>query len=154
LKAKGQENLSEDEQSIFQKLVKVDRKVAMIMAGDLVGAGVDTVNVMESGSKNILILSKFQTSVAVSVILYCLAKNPEKQDKLREEIMKILPEKDTPFIAEKMKNIPYLKAVIKEGLRMFPPIAGTMRKAGQDLVLQGYQVPKGVKMNKNYLYRM
>ncbi len=83
----------------------------------------------------------------MSVILYCLAKNPEKQDKLREEIMKILPEKDKPFIAEKMKSIPYLKAVIKEGLRMFPPIAGTMRKAGQDLVLQGYQVPKGVTGN-------
>jgi hypothetical protein len=46
LKAKSQENLSEDEQSIFQKLVKVDRKVAMIMAGDLVAGGVDTVNTL------------------------------------------------------------------------------------------------------------
>lgn len=79
------------------------------------------------------------------MILYCLAKNPEKQRKLRLEIWKILPDKNTPLTVEKLTNTPYLQAVIKEGLRMFPVFSGVARKTGQDLILQGYQVPKGVQ---------
>jgi cytochrome P450 family 12 len=75
-----------------------------------------------------------------------LAKNPEKQQKLREELLTILPSKDSPLTPENMRNLPYLRAVIKEGLRIFAPTVGTVRAAGQDMVLQGYQIPEDVRI--------
>ena len=76
--------------------------------------------------------------------MYCLAKHPEKQEKLREELMKILPNKDSCLTSENMKNMPYLRACIKEGTRIYPAVSGNLRKTGNDVVLQGYQIPKGV----------
>lgn len=80
-------------------------------------------------------------------ILYCLAKNPEKQKILREELKRILPNKDSKLTSDSLTNIPYLRAVMKEGMRLYPPTAGNVRKIGQDLVVAGYQIPKGVNRN-------
>uniref|UniRef100_A0A8W7PEZ2 Cytochrome P450 n=1 Tax=Anopheles coluzzii TaxID=1518534 RepID=A0A8W7PEZ2_ANOCL len=112
-------------QSVLEKLLKINKHVAVIMSLDMLIAGIDT------------------TSSGSTGVLYCLAKNPEKQAKLREELRTILPKKDSPLTAENMHNLPYLRACIKEGLRMYQPVAGNMRAAGRDLVLQGYQIPKG-----------
>lgn len=71
-----------------------------------------------------------------------MAKNPEKQAKLREEILRILPEKDSEFTEASMKNVPYLRACIKEALRIYPLAAGNARVVKSDIVLDGYQVPK------------
>lgn len=77
-------------------------------------------------------------------ILYYLAINPDKQNILREELLKILPEKDSPLTAENMKNMPYLRACIKEAQRMMPVLSGIIRAPTQDIVLSGYHVPKHV----------
>lgn len=85
-----------------------------------------------------------QTASGTTGILYCLALNPDKQEKLRQELRTILPKKDSPLTPENMQDLPYLRACIKEGLRVCPPLAGTARAVGKDIVLQGYQIPKGV----------
>lgn len=72
-----------------------------------------------------------------------LAKNPEKQSKLREEVMKVLPHKDSEFDEVAFRNMPYLRACIKEALRFYPLGMGNARVSDQDMVLSGYQVPKG-----------
>jgi len=54
--------------------------------------------------------------------LLCLAKNPEKQAKLREEVMKVLPNKDSEFTEASIKDVPYLRACIKESQRIYPVI--------------------------------
>lgn len=77
--------------------------------------------------------------------MYSLAKNPEKQEKLREELMKIMPDENTPLTEENMKNLPYLRAALKETLRLYPPATVNMRRVTtDDFVLRGYQIPKGV----------
>lgn len=83
-----------------------------------------------------------QTTTTFTGCLLCLAKNPEKQAKLREEILRILPEKDSEFTETSMKNVPYLRACIKEALRIYPLAAGNARVVKSDIVLDGYQVPK------------
>lgn len=40
-----------------------------------------------------------------------------------------------------MKNMPYLRACIKESLRLYPIVVGTSRKITKDIVISGYQVP-------------
>ncbi|XP_052870891.1 cytochrome P450 CYP12A2-like [Anopheles cruzii] len=115
---------SEANQSVLEKLLKIDKQVGIIMALDMLMVGIDTTS---SGSMG---------------LMYCLAKNPDKQAKLREELRTVLPTKDSPLTAENMRNLPYMRACIKEGLRLYPPVAGTFRATGRNIVLQGYRIPK------------
>lgn len=76
--------------------------------------------------------------------LYHLSKNPDKQDKLRQEVFKCLPNKTSKLTADSLNNLPYMRAVLKEAQRLSPVLAGNARKTGRDVVLSGYQVPEGV----------
>ena len=84
-----------------------------------------------------------KTTTALTSILLCLAKNAAKQEKLRTEIMQLLPEKNSLVNAASMKNLPYLRACIKEALRIFPVGPGLIRTTPKDMVLRGHKVPKG-----------
>lgn len=94
------------------------------MALDMLSAGVDT------------------TSNTMSFLLYALALNPEKQAILREEIRGILPDKSSPMTEQAMRNLPYLRACMKEAARMRATLVGTARRLPVDTVLCGYQMPK------------
>lgn len=74
--------------------------------------------------------------------MYALATNPDKQAILRREIMEILPEKDTPLTEQGMKNMPYLRACMKEAGRLRGTVLGTARRLPVNTVLGGYQIPK------------
>ncbi|XP_037952230.1 cytochrome P450 CYP12A2-like [Teleopsis dalmanni] len=119
----------ENQKSVLEKLLRIDKKIATVMAMDMLMAGVDT------------------TSSTFAGIMLCLAKNPEKQEKLREEILKILPEKCSDFTDSSLTNMPYLRACIKESLRLYPLIVGNARVPQKDVVLSGYQVPKGTQVS-------
>ncbi|CAO1387441.1 unnamed protein product [Diamesa serratosioi] len=117
------ENKDEDVMGIVEKLSRIDRNLAVTIAWDILIAGVDS------------------TAAALCSLLYCLAKNPEKQELLRKEVLRVLPEKDSKVMAEKMDNLPYLRAALKESLRMYSVVPGTMRMITKDMVFQGYHVP-------------
>ncbi|KAM7361974.1 uncharacterized protein ACRADG_012838 [Cochliomyia hominivorax] len=119
----------EHEKSVLEKLIKIDKKIATVMAMDMLTAGVDT------------------TSSAFVGLLLCLAKNPQKQAKLREEVMRILPQKDSEFSEESTRNMPYLRACIKEALRIYPVVIANIREPANDVVLSGYRVPKGTQVS-------
>lgn len=115
----------EQESGVLEKLIKVDKNVGIAMAEDMLFAGVDT------------------TSSAMTAVLYNLAKNPDKQEILHQEILKILPDKDSKLTSASFNSVPYMRAVIKESLRVNPLIRGIVRRTGQDLVFQGYRIHKG-----------
>ena len=48
--------------------------------------------------------------------LYCLATNPDKQDKVRAELKKLMAPGE-PVTDEILSKIPYLNAAIKEAFR-------------------------------------
>ena len=54
-----------------------------------------------------------------------LARNPDKQDRLREEVTKF-PGTD-PTYDDFINGFPYLDSVIREALRMHPPLLETIR---------------------------
>lgn len=80
----------------------------------------------------------------MSVLLYHLAKFPDKQELLRAEVFQILPEINSSIDEESFYNAPYFRACLKESLRMQPIAPNNMRAIGQDLVLDGYRIPKNV----------
>ncbi|XP_045533908.1 cytochrome P450 CYP12A2 [Papilio machaon] len=112
IKRLNTETKSDNEKGVLEKLLEIDEHIAHLMASDLLFAGADT------------------TSHSVLLILYLLAKNPEKQTKLREEILSGSDKR------------PYLKACIKEAMRIMPVASGNMRETSKEYNILGYHIPK------------
>ncbi|KAI0213552.1 Cytochrome P450 10, partial [Lamellibrachia satsuma] len=72
--------------------------------------------------------------------LYCLAMNPEAQDALHAEVAQMMKDNAPPNLNN---NVQYLKACIKETLRLFPVTFATSRFIPEGLELGGYEVPAG-----------
>jgi cytochrome P450 len=66
---------------------------------------------------NTNIYALLQTSYSTASALYYLAKNPDKQQKLFQEIHRYLPDKDQPVTSNILNELKYLKACIKETMR-------------------------------------
>ncbi|KAG8952767.1 hypothetical protein FRC04_003690 [Tulasnella sp. 424] len=77
------------------------------------------------------------TSNALNFSLLELARHPEIQDKLRKEITEFVGSGPggEPTYEEYQSKLPYLDAVCKEGLRMYPPASHTERIALIDDVI-------------------
>lgn len=58
----------------------------------------------------------FQTANSLMWVLYNLCRNPQVQQRLLLEIQSVLPGNQMPR-AEDVKNMPYLKACLKESMR-------------------------------------
>ncbi|KAI0933177.1 hypothetical protein AcV7_004723 [Taiwanofungus camphoratus] len=71
-------------------------------------------------------------SNATTWCLYALAKAPEAQRKLREELWSVPTENPT---MDELMALPYLDSVIRETLRVYPPIPATIRVAMRDDVI-------------------
>ncbi|GAB0094309.1 Cytochrome P450 [Sergentomyia squamirostris] len=132
---------SDREIAVLEKLYDIDKDTALVMVLDSLQAGVDT------------------TSLTTFSALYCLAANQDKQDILRAELKKTFPDKNTPLTKENMANLPYLRACIKESMRLMPIFVNNFRTTGQDIVIKGHQIPKltdimmftyGIHMNDSY----
>ncbi|CAH1793199.1 unnamed protein product [Owenia fusiformis] len=93
---------------------------------DLMGGAVDT------------------TSTSAQWILYMLARNPHVQEKLYREVKNLNPGND---VSNYMQHIPYMRAVVKETLRLYPVAALVSRFTPDDITIRGYNIPKGKLVN-------
>ncbi|CAO2175989.1 unnamed protein product [Urochloa humidicola] len=83
---------------------------------------------------------------ALEWIMAEIVKNPGVQEKLHGEIVKATTSRK--FSEEDMQRMPYLKAVVLEGLRRHPPAHIIVpRAAAEDFELGGYVIPKGTSVN-------
>ncbi|KAI3607142.1 cytochrome p 450 [Moniliophthora roreri] len=73
------------------------------------------------------------TSTGISQTLHLLATHPDIQRKLREEIDEAFQDGDASY--EKLVSLPYLDAISRETLRMYPPFSRIIRVAKHDVVL-------------------
>ncbi|KAI9153074.1 hypothetical protein LWI28_005484 [Acer negundo] len=89
------------------------------------------------------------TSTVLQWIMANLVKYPEIQEKLYMEIKGIMNEEDEDVVEEdKLQKLPYLKAVIFEGLRRHPPGYLVLPHAViEDVELGGYTIPKNATIN-------
>ncbi|KAL3374096.1 hypothetical protein AABB24_005859 [Solanum stoloniferum] len=95
------------------------------------------------------------TSTALQWIMANLVKNPSIQEKLYREIASVVGEKQSKFSTdeeavkeEDLQKIPYLKAVILEGLRRNPPGHFVLpHTATEEVELNGYVIPKDTTIN-------
>lgn len=79
------------------------------------------------------IIAGHETSAsAVTWCLFALSINVNIQDKLRKELRAVSTE--TPTMDELMA-LPYLDCVLRETLRLYPPVATSARQAMKDDVI-------------------
>ncbi|XP_019874439.1 probable cytochrome P450 49a1 [Aethina tumida] len=118
------------ELSVLQRVLKMDNdsKLASALALDMFLVGIDT------------------TSNAVASILYQLSLHQDKQEQLYEEVESLLPEIDSDITSDKLERMTYLKACIKETMRMYPVVIGNGRCTTSDCIIGGYHIPKGVQL--------
>ncbi|XVE61192.1 hypothetical protein DITRI_Ditri06bG0019800 [Diplodiscus trichospermus] len=85
-----------------------------------------------------IIMAGTETSeVAVKWAMAELINHPQVFKKLREEIHSVVG--DGRLVKESdVQNLPYLKAVVKETLRLHPPSILTMRQSKEDCKINGY----------------
>ncbi|KAL5770043.1 hypothetical protein ACOSP7_014197 [Xanthoceras sorbifolium] len=88
------------------------------------------------------------TSTALQWIMANLVKYPQLQEKLFMEIKGIMSEGEEEVKEEELHKLPYLKAVILEGLRRHPPGHFVLPHAvTEDVELGGYKIPKNGTIN-------
>jgi cytochrome P450 family 3 subfamily A len=80
---------------------------------------------------------------AMSMTMYALAKHPDIQEKLLEEIEEVLGDSERCSY-DQIKDLQYMDMVVHEGLRMYPPAQITDRVCSEDCVINGVKFPKGM----------
>ncbi|XP_016054825.1 PREDICTED: cytochrome P450 4B1 isoform X2 [Miniopterus natalensis] len=83
------------------------------------------------------------TTSSISWFLYCMALNPEHQDRCREEVREILGDRDS-LQWDDLGKMTYLTMCIKESLRLYPPVPQVYRQLSQPVsFVDGRSLPAG-----------
>ncbi len=113
------------ELSVLEKLILrngPNSAITYVMAFDMVLAGIDT------------------TGNTFAFLLYQLARHPDKQEKLRQEILSF---NKANLTAQDIGQMRYFRACLQESFRLIPTISNMVRLLPHDTVIRGYKIPAG-----------
>ncbi|BFZ13466.1 hypothetical protein BsWGS_16504 [Bradybaena similaris] len=91
------------------------------------------------------------TANSLAFLFYLLSKHEAVQTRLVEEIDNVLGKRQAT--SSDLQKMPFLKACVKETLRLFPPIPMNARTTTEDISVGGYHIPKNTIIMLN-LYVM
>jgi cytochrome P450 len=84
------------------------------------------------------------TAVALTFCFYLLALNPEADARLAAELDAVLAGK--PPVAADIPRLRFTEWVVKETMRLYPPVPSVGREALADCEIDGYRIPKGAQI--------
>ncbi|ASC70519.1 Putative cytochrome P450 120 [Halomicronema hongdechloris C2206] len=88
------------------------------------------------------VFAGFDTSASsLAWICYLLSQHPEVQARAQDEVDKVLAGRLPEF--EDLDKLNYLTCVVKEAMRLYPPVPEALRALESDLEVGGYSIPKG-----------
>ena len=86
------------------------------------------------------------TTSGISFVLYNLAKYPDIQQKVFEEISTLGEDVHKTLTMQDLNNLRYLELVIKESLRLYPSAPFIGRKITEEVTLGDVIIPEGTTM--------
>jgi cytochrome P450 len=81
------------------------------------------------------------TALALTWSLYLLAQHPKIEDRFLSEIDEVLGGRD--ISPEALSRLAYAEKVVKEALRIYPPVWIIRKEAIEPVTLSGYKLPSG-----------
>ncbi|KAE9370978.1 cytochrome P450 monooxygenase-like protein [Stipitochalara longipes BDJ] len=103
-------------------------------------------------TSGLLIVAGSETSATLlSGAMFYLLKNPATLSRLLTEIRTSFPDINQMSM-QKLAQLPYLNAVLQEGLRMYPPVPGslTRRMLPGGSIMNGYFIPEKTIVGVNH----
>ncbi len=93
------------------------------------------------------------TALSLTLTMYALAQYPEVEEKLVAELDEVL-DGETPTMDD-LSDLTYTEQVVKESMRLYPPVPGIVREATKPDIIGGYEIPAGatVQMNQWVVHR-
>jgi len=89
-----------------------------------------------------LMLAGHETSAtALCWTFYQIAQHPEIEDRLVAELDSALSGR--PATSADLAHLPYLKQVVQESMRLYPPVWGIARRSTEETEFGGYRIPAG-----------
>jgi retinoid hydroxylase len=100
-------------------------------------------SVEELKDQILLLLFAGHETLTSGLATFCLqvAQHPDVLERLRTEQQQQQQPQETTL--DSLKQMAYLEQVLKEVLRLTPPVGGVFRKVLQDCVYEGFRLPKG-----------
>ncbi|GAB0093435.1 Cytochrome P450 4d2 [Sergentomyia squamirostris] len=82
------------------------------------------------------------TTAAMTFALYAISRHPHIQQRLHEEIVEVMGnDKNAPVTYRHLQNLKYMDLVIKETLRLYPPVPIYGRRIEEDMEINGKIIP-------------
>lgn len=97
----------------------------------------------------ILMASHDTTAISLSMMTYLLAKNPEWQERLREEARTLNFDQ---MQVNDLRKYELLSQVLKETLRIHPPLTQIVRKLNETLQVEDQTIPKDTLVSCNFQF--
>jgi cytochrome P450 len=104
-----------------------------------------TIGALQSHSSTLVIAGSETTTTVLSAISYHIMKNAATQKRLVNEIRSSFESYES-IRGSSCEQLPYLKAVINEGLRIFPPIPMGLPRVSPGATVDGMYIPAGVEV--------
>ncbi|XP_040834556.1 cytochrome P450 4X1-like [Ochotona curzoniae] len=99
---------------------------------------------LQSEVNTFLLAGHSTTAASLSWLLYCLAWNPEHQERCREEIRNILG-KGSSITWDQLSELSYTEMCISEAFRLIPPVPSISRELNKPLTFpDGCSLPAGM----------
>ncbi|XP_046640760.1 cytochrome P450 4c3-like [Daphnia pulicaria] len=86
------------------------------------------------------------TASAMSFFLHCIAKYPEHQQLVLQEVDAVFGDSDRDCSVQDAAELKYLECCIKETLRLYPSVPAIMRCLTEDIEIGGYKLPSGTSV--------
>ena len=112
----------------------------LLMARDEDGIGRMTDEQIRDECLTLFLAGHETTAVAMTWTWYLLSQNPDKEEKLNEELGSVLNGRTPAF--DDLPNLKYTEAVIAESIRLFPPAWAIGRLSTEEYALGEYHLPK------------
>ena len=138
--------LNEESEAILKRALESRKNLdfldILLTAHDEDGKGLTDLEIRHE-TDNFLYAGYDTTTGGVTATLYLLAKYPEHQDKVREEVKGVLMGREW-LEYDDLKDLKYTMCCIKEAMRLFPPVLAFSRLTSEDIEIDGYVIPKDV----------